>query len=230
MKTGEKGKDPASPQRPEAKMGLDSKTYPRAEVVELPPPLHRGLTVEEAIKGRRSIRCYSSKSLSLSQLSELLFAAQGITGEHDGQPLRSAPSAGALYPIELYVAAHRVEDLAPGLYHYAVRRHALERIEAGDFRARLYQLTHEQDAASEANVVFILSAIYERVEGKYGARGKQYTHFEVGHISENITLEAVSLGLGSLTIGSFDDRRVNDLIGADGRRERALYLHAVGTR
>ncbi|NOX38187.1 MAG: SagB/ThcOx family dehydrogenase [Calditrichaeota bacterium] len=206
------------------------KTYPDAEVIELPEPDYRGLTLEEAIRQRRSVREYTRKPLSLEQLSQLLFAAQGITGHAFGQPLRSVPSAGALYPFEIYVIVHRVTGLQPGVYHYAVRQHALEVVKLGDFRRRITHAGLEQDMLGEASVVFVLAAIFDRTRSKYGERGFRYVYMEAGHISQNIYLQAVSLKLGSVCIGAFLDDKVNELIGVDGRKEAAIYLHAVGTR
>ena len=205
------------------------KTYTGAKVVKLPGPGHQGMTVEDAIKKRRSVRNYSPKSLSMSQLSHLLFAAQGITGKMYGQPLRSAPSAGALYPFELYLAVNNVQGLSKGIYHYVVLNHELELIKPGDFSGQITDAGLEQDMLGEADVTFILSAIFDRTRHKYGERGFRYVYIETGHISQNIYLQAVSLGLGSVRVGSFLDEKVNQLIGINGHAEAAIYLHAVGT-
>ncbi len=206
------------------------KTYPGAEVVQLPLPDYRGMVLEEAIRQRRSVREYTQKPLTLGQLSQLLFAAQGVTGQAFGQPLRSVPSAGALYPFEIYVIVHRVVGLTPGVYHYAVRQHALEVVKPGDFRRAITHAGLEQDMLGEASVVFVLAAIFDRTRSKYGERGFRYVYMEAGHISQNIYLQAVSLKLGSVCIGAFLDDKVNELIGVDGQKEAAIFLHAVGTR
>ena len=205
------------------------KTYPDARVIALPPAAYRGMLLEEAIRRRRSVREYSRRPLTLEQLSQLLFAAQGITGRLFGQPLRSVPSAGALYPFEVYVIVHRVQGLEAGVYHYAVNPHALEQIKVGDFRREITRAGLEQEMLGEASVVFVLSAIFDRTRSKYGERGFRYVYMEAGHISQNIYLQAVSLQLGSVCVGAFLDDRVNALIGVDGRKEAAIYLHAVGT-
>jgi SagB-type dehydrogenase family enzyme len=205
------------------------KTYPDRKQVSLPEPGYSGTTVEEAIQGRRSVRNYSDRMLSLQELSQLVYAAQGVTGEVYDQALRTAPSAGALYPYEVYVIAHRVEDLPAGIYHYAVPEHALSLIEAGDFRDKITSAGLSQDMLGEAGVVFVLSAIFDRVRHKYDERGFRYVYIEAGHISQNIYLQSVSLGLGSVAVGAFLDRELNDLIGVDGLYEAAIYLHAVGT-
>jgi SagB-type dehydrogenase family enzyme len=204
------------------------KTYPSSQKVNLPKPQYRGMTLEEAIEKRRSIRNYSKKPITKTQLSQLLFSAQGITGKIYGQPLRSAPSAGALYPFEIYLVVNNVQDLPQGIYHYSVLDHALELVRAGDFRSEITDAGLEQEMLGDANVTFILSAIFDRVRHKYGERGFRYTYIEAGHISQNIYLQSVSLGLGSVCVGAFLDEKVNQLIDVDGRKEAVIYLHAVG--
>jgi len=205
------------------------KTYPEAKVVKLPGPKYRGMTLEEAIERRRSVRNYSPEAISILQLSQLLFAAQGVTGKMYGQPLRSIPSAGALYPFEIYLFVNNVKGLSKGIYHYAVLGHELELVRAGDFRSQITNAGLKQEMLGEADVTIVLSAIYDRVRHKYGERGFRYVYIEAGHISQNIYLQAVSLGLGSVSVGAFLDEKVNQLIGIDGYQEAAIYLHAVGT-
>jgi SagB-type dehydrogenase family enzyme len=205
------------------------KTYPGAKMVKLPQPNYKGIPVEEAIKKRRSVRSYSKKALTLPQLSQLLFAAQGITGSVSGFGLRAAPSAGALYPIEVYVVVNNIEALSQGIYHYNVQKHAVELLKEGDFRKEITNAGLWQDMLGDANVTFVLSAVFERTQRKYGDRSLRYIYMEAGHISQNIALQAVSLGLGSVSIGAFYDEQVNKLIGLDGSRESVIYLQAVGT-
>src|SRR3972149_8405902 len=205
------------------------KNYPDSKVIKLPKPAYQGMSLEKAIEKRRSVRNYSGKPLTLPQLSQLLFSAQGITGKLYDQPLRTAPSAGALYPIEVYVIANDVEGLPHGIYHYAVLNHSLELIKSGDFRKEITAAGLEQEMLGDADVTFVLSAISDRVRHKYDERGFCYVYLEAGHISQNIYLQAVSLGLGSVSIGAFLDEEVNKLIGIDGRTEAVIYLHAVGT-
>jgi SagB-type dehydrogenase family enzyme len=123
---------------------------------------------------------------------------------------------------------HRVEGLSPGIYHYRVREHALEQIESGDFRAAITAAGMNQDMLGESCVTFVLSAVFDRTRSKYGERGFRYVYIEAGHISQNLYLQAVSLGLGSVAVGAFLDGELNRLIGVDGRQEAAVYLHAVG--
>jgi len=204
------------------------KSYPDSEKVALPKPGHRGITLEEAVSKRRSVRNYSQKAVSMAQLSQLLFAAQGVTGKTYGHPLRAAPSAGALYPFEIYAVVNNVEDLAQGIYHYSVLDHSLEPVKAGDFSSQITSAGLKQEMLGDSGVTFILSAIFDRIRFKYGQRGLRYIYMEAGHISQNIYLQAVSLGLGSVSVGAFLDEQVNKLIDVDGRTEAAIYLHAVG--
>lgn len=198
------------------------------ERIFLPPPSYTGMPLEEAIRKRRSVRNYSKKPVTIKELSQLLFSAQGITGSYYGRPLRTSPSAGALYPIEIYVVAGNVEGLSPGIYHYNVREHSLESLKKGDFRKMLRKAALDQEMVEDAPLTFILTAIWERITYKYGDRGYRYAYMEAGHISQNIYLQAVSLGLGSVSIGAFFDDDVNKLLEIDGKRESALYLHSVG--
>lgn len=215
--------------RKKPEMPSQYKNYPKVKVIKLPEPDHHGMPLEEAIGKRRSVRNYSGKPITLFQLSQLLFSAQGITGKMYNKHLRTAPSAGALYPFEIYVIANNVEDLPQGIYHYAVLNHTLELIETGDFRKEITSAGLKQEMLGDAGITFVLSAIFDRARCKYGERGVRYVYIEAGHISQNIYLQAVSLGLGSVSVGAFLDNKVNDLIDVDGQKEVVVYLHAVGT-
>ncbi len=205
------------------------KTYKGVKKIRLPDPKYKGMKLEDTIKKRRSKREYSSKALRIEQLSQLLYTAQGITGRMYGTYLRSAPSAGALYPFEIYPVVNNVKDLSRGIYHYLVLEHSLELIKSGDFRNQIISAGLKQEMLGESGVTFILSAIFDRVCHKYGERGFRYAYIEAGHISQNIALQAVSIGLGSVTVGAFLDENVNKLIGVDGDNEAVIYLHAVGS-
>jgi len=205
------------------------KEYPGARFVTLPASQARGMTVEEALVKRRSVRSYSKKPLTLEKLSQLLFAAQGTTGERSGFRLRTTPSAGALYPFEVYVVVNDVEGISKGLYHFNVQRNGLEIVREGDLRRDIQSTGLDQQSMGEADVVFILTAIVDRVRIKYRERGYRYVYMEAGHISQNIALQAVSLGLGSVCAGAFYDDELNKLIGIDGTSEFSVYLHPVGT-
>jgi len=205
------------------------KTYPDAKSIELPEPKYTGIVLEEALKKRRSSRNYSKKNLSLAQLSQLVFSAQGATGKSYNTLLRTAPSAGALYPFEVYIIANLVDGLPRGIYHYSVRKHSLELVKKGDFRKSITKAGLKQEMLGDAGVVFVLTSIFDRLLHKYGERGYRYAYMESGHISQNIYLQATSLGLGSVGVGAFLDEEINKLIGIDGQKEAAIYIHAVGT-
>tara|TARA_B100000315_G_scaffold222250_1_gene226192 strand:- start:4419 stop:5231 length:813 start_codon:yes stop_codon:yes gene_type:complete len=204
------------------------KTYPYAKVIKLPKPEYKGMVLEEAIKKRRSQRNYSNKTITLNQLSQLVFAAQGATGKSYGTLLRTAPSAGALYPFEVYLVVNAVDDLPRGMYHYSVQKHALELVKSGDFRSSITKAGLDQDMLGDSSVAFVLTSVFDRLRHKYGERGYRYAYMEAGHISQNIYLQATSLGLGSVAIGAFLDEEINKLIGIDGHNEAAIYIHAVG--
>jgi SagB-type dehydrogenase family enzyme len=197
--------------------------------IKLPKPDYRGIVLEVAIEKRRSIRNFSKRPIPLYHLSQLLFSAQGLTGNIYGQTLRSAPSAGALYPMEIYIVVNNVDDLSTGIYRYKVIDHSLDLLRTGDFRKELIDAGWGQGMLGDSCVTFILSAVFERIVKRYGERGYRYIYMEAGHISQNLYLQAVSLGHGSVCVGAFSDERVNRLIGIDGKKESAIYIHAVGT-
>jgi SagB-type dehydrogenase family enzyme len=204
------------------------KTYADAVQVALPDPRgYQGLSLEEAIEARRSVRHYADEALSTEELSRLLHAAQGIT--RPGWGFRAAPSAGALYPIELYAVVHDVAGLESGIYHYAVREHALEFLKAGDFRASVTQAGLFQSFLGQANVCFVLSAIFQRIRWRYRERTYRYVVLEAGHVGQNLYLAATSMGLGACAVGAFLDDEFNDLLGLDGKEEATLYVVSVGT-
>ncbi len=211
------------------KMPPQYKNYADTKIIKLPKPEYQGVPLEEAIEKRRSVRNYSRKPITMFQLSRLLFSSQGTTGKIYGKPLRTTPSAGALYPFEIYVIANNVESLDQGIYHYGVLNHTLELVQYGDFRKEITSAGLKQEMLGDSDVVFVLSAIFDRTRHKYGERGFRYVYIEAGHISQNIYLQAVSLGLGSVSVGAFLDDKVNQLIDVDGQKEAVIYLHAVGT-
>jgi SagB-type dehydrogenase family enzyme len=203
------------------------KTYPDAARVALPDPAgFQGLTVEEALDTRRSRRNYAADSLSMETLSRLLHAAQGITQERSG--FRAAPSAGALYPIEVYPVVHDVAGLAQGIYHYAVEAHELEQLQEGDFRRRVTQAGLFQGFLGQASVCILLTAVFQRARWKYRERAYRYILLEAGHIGQNIYLAATSMGLGACAVGAFYDERYNSLLALDGTEEATLYVLSVG--
>jgi SagB-type dehydrogenase family enzyme len=193
--------------------------------VRLPKPEIRDqASLSDALRHRRSVRAYSGRSLSLQQVGQLLWAAQG---RNDPSGLRTAPSAGALYPLELLVAAGDVTGLDPGVYRYRPQQHTLEMLHAGDRRERLAGAALGQHWVADSAAVLIITALYERTTRKYGERGKRYVHIEVGHAAQNALLQAASLGLGAAVVGAFDDSALASLLDLP-TPEQPLYLLPVG--
>lgn len=179
-------------------------------IVELPPPdLVGKQSLAQLLQQRRSVREYSREGLSLSDVGQLLWAAQGITHPRG---LRTAPSAGALYPLELYVVAGNVSGLEQGVYHYHIQQHRLEHQVAGDKRIGLGRAALWQTWMAKAPVIIVFAAEYERTGNKYGLRAKRYVHMEVGHAAQNLFLQAEDLGLATVVVGAFDDAVVGELL------------------
>lgn len=205
------------------------KTYPEAPRVPLPAPaLENPRPTLRAIEARRSIRAYTGPPMTRQELSTLLYSTDGINLERGGLQLRAAPSAGALYPIETYVLVHDVADLAPGLYHYAVRAHALEQLRVEDLRQTSVRLGLMQGFLGEGHVVIVLTAIFQRLRWRYRRRSYRYALLEAGHLGQNVYLAATAMGFGTCAVGAFLDGGLNDLLGVDGREEAALYMLPVG--
>ena len=205
------------------------KTYPEAPQVSLDPPaLENGMPIWEAVSGRRSIRDFAREPIDLAELSQLLWAAQGVTREAVSWGFRAAPSAGALYPVETYLSVQNVDGLEPGIYHYSSRDHAVELLKEGAFGARLAEAALDQDFLASAGIVFCWTAVFARSAWKYAERAYRYVYLDAGHIAQNVALAAVALGLGSCQVAALYDDDVNSLLGVDGAEESALYLTAVG--
>ena len=192
------------------------------ETIKLPGPATKGsFALEEAIYQRRSERNFLNKKLTLEQISQILWAAQGITGEINGVKVRTAPSAGALYPMEVYLLT---DD---GLYLYQPQDHSLKTLNNKDLRESLAVAAFGQQWVAEAPISLVLSAVHERITRKYGPRGERYSLIEAGHIAQNVHLQAVALGLGSVPIGAFSEEKVSDVLGLPENQE-PLYLIPVG--
>jgi SagB-type dehydrogenase family enzyme len=188
-------------------------------VEALPPPrLSSPLSLEEVLQARRSVRSFSDAALTAAEVGQLLWAAQGVT---DASGHRTAPSAGALYPLEVDVVC------AAGIARYEPDGHRLTWRGSTDVRAELQRAALDQASIGEAPVVIVLSGVVERTAGKYGGRAERYVILEAGHTAQNILLEAVSLGLGAVPMGAFDDGAVSRVVGL-ARGEAPLYLIPVG--
>ena len=194
----------------------------KSEVIQLPTPIKVGrMSLEETILKRRSQRSFIQKDLDLAQVSQLLWAAQGITAREWGVGFRTAPSAGALYPMEIYLLSK------DGLFHYLPSGHKLEVLRNQDLRESVAAAALGQESIAQAPVDIVICAIYRRVTGKYGQRGRRYVHIEAGHIAQNIHLEAVALGLGSVPIGAFNDEDIKNILSLPSEHE-PLYIIPVG--
>ena len=205
------------------------KRYAAAPRVELDPPdTQGGMPLWSALQHRRSVRGFSGEPVTKPELSQLLWAMQGITRITQNFAFRTAPSAGGLYPIETYVVVHEMQGLAPGIYHYAVETHALEQLQAGDFRAQSARAAMDQRMCATADVVFVWTAVFARSIWKYGQRAYRYIYLDAGHTAQNLALAAVSLGLGSCQIAALYDDEVNQLVGVDGESESVLYMSDCG--
>jgi SagB-type dehydrogenase family enzyme len=196
--------------------------------VKLPSPETTGpMSVEEAIARRRSVRSYTDESLSPEDLSQLLWAAQGITDPARG--FRAAPSAGATYPLEVYVVAgpEGVTGLAEGVYRYDPFEHALENILRGDIRSDLADAAMRQTWVREAPINIVIAAVYERTTDRYGDRGIRYVHMEAGHVGQNLYLQAEARGLGMVVVGAFHDEQVQTLLRLPAD-QKPLYIIPIG--
>ena len=198
-----------------------SETNPSsATILRLPPPEQTGkMSLEEALARRRSVREFTPESLTERELSQLLWSAQGIT---HAKGLRSAPSAGSLYPLEVYAA------LPGGFCRYEPRLHYLVRLSDRDLRAEMCRSAWDQEFITQAPAVFVIAAVYERMSGKYGAaRTPRYVHMEAGHAAQNLLLEAVALGLGAVPVGAFVDEGLRKAFHLPSDHH-PLYLIPVG--
>lgn len=187
-----------------------------------------GEAIWRVMAGRRSVRDFSSAPIRFSELSQLIWATQGISLRAWGHDFRVVPSAGALYPTETYVVASHVEGLSPGIYHYQVKEAELVLLEEGRFGRALQEAGLGQELLAEAACVFLWTAVVGRSKWKYRERAYRYLYMDAGHIGQNLYLAAAALGLGCCTVGAFYDEEMDRLIKIDGKDEITLYLGAVG--
>jgi len=188
--------------------------------VALPPPERRGtIPLELVIAGRRSRRHLSPEPLTLEQMGQLLWAAAGLTSP---EGLRAAPSAGAMYPLEVYAAC------ADGLFHYQPDDHSLVKLAAEDVRRALAKACWGQDFVAQAPFSVIFAAVFERTTTRYGERGRRYVHMDCGYAAENVHLQAEALRLGSVSVGAFDDAAVARVLSLE-KTEAPLLIIPVGS-
>jgi len=205
------------------------KSYPNNPKIELIKPNNiKTETLNYSIQNRKSIRDFSEKTLLKEQLSYLLWASTGIQRNERGFEYRTAPSAGALYPIETYVVINNVKNIEQGVYHYNIEHHHLEEIKKGDYRSAITEAALYQPMCYHAAAVFIWTAIFNRSKCKYGQRAYRYIYLDAGHIAENLALSATSINLGTCQIAALYDDEVNQIIDIDGLIESTIYLSVVG--
>lgn len=211
-------------------------------LIALQPPRSDGeVSVERALGERRSVRAFAAEPITAGDVAQLLWAAQGITEAVSERPanwpaewewmggLRTAPSAGALYPLELYVVVGDVDGLSTGLHRYIPQEHALEPLAEGDLRAPLAGAALRQASIARAPVVLVIAAVYRRTAVKYGERAEQYVQIEVGAVAQNVYLQAEALGLGTVLIGAFRDAAVTEALGLPTDHE-PLAIMPVGRK
>ena len=205
------------------------KNYPDAERIQLSEPdLTQTADLWQCLAGRRSERNTTPDPLSLGELSKLMWGTQGITARAGTHLLRTAPSAGALYPFETYLYVDKVEEVPKGIYHFNVADFALECIKAGDFNQAFTAAGLGQPVVRRAAVVIIWTAMMLRCMTKYRDRAMRYIPMDMGHVCQNVQLAATAMGFGSCPIGAFYDDDFNELLGVDGQEEAVLYLITVG--
>jgi SagB-type dehydrogenase family enzyme len=205
------------------------KNYPEAERLQLPEPdLSRPANLWKCLATRRSQRNTTPDPLSLDELSKIMWAAQGVTARAGIYLLRTAPSAGALYPFETYLYIHKVKEIPQGIYHFNVADFAIERVQKGDFNREFTAASLGQPVVKRAAVVIIWTAMMLRCMVKYRERSMRYIPMDLGHVCQNVQLAATAMDLGSCPIGAFYDDDINELLGVDGEEETVLYLITVG--
>ena len=205
------------------------KSYPSSRTIQLSSSLKETtMGLSEILRRRKSIRAFSNQPLSQVDLAFLLWASTGIQRTEHGYEFRTAPSAGALYPVETYIAANNVEDVESGIYHYNIRNHLLEEIKTGNFGEALAHAALDQRMCATAPAIFIWTAVFERSKWKYSQRAYRYIYLDAGHVAENFALAATSITCGSCHVGAFFDDEINSIVGIDGSEESGICLSVVG--
>lgn len=205
-------------------------SFGQEKIVKLPAPrLESTVSVERALQNRRTVRTFQNEPLSLTEVSQLLWAAQGITGSRGDRELRTAPSAGAIYGLETYLVAAGVEGLEPGLYRYTPRGHTVTFLRKGDLRADLCAASLGQSCVKDGAAMIVFASVPARVAAKYKERGWKFAVLEAGHASENVYLQAEALGIGTVAVGSFTESEVKKILNLP-EGEEPMYLMPVGKK
>ncbi len=218
-------------QRPAIAQVETFKEYPDAKKIKLPT----NWSLDEAritplVQKRRSLRKYEPEDVTFDELAFMLWASQGITAKSGDYSFRATPSGGALYPIETYLSANRVEGLAPGLYHFDPRNFCLEQLRDKDCGKEVAACCLDQTFMGNAAVGFLWSAVIRRCMSKYGNRGMRYIFLDAGHICQNLLVAAEATGNGGCPVAAFYDDELNALIDLDASEETTIYAAAVGKR
>jgi len=201
------------------------------QIIKLPDlEFNKNIKFWDVILNRQSTRKFKDEPITLLELSLLLFGMSGLTHIFPKVAFRTVPSAGGLYPIEVYPAINNVENLNPGIYHYNIPKHSLELLKDGDFRIDVMKACLDQQMAFNSAVNFVWTAIIERSKWKYLQRSYRYIYIDVGHIGQNLYLNAEALGLGACTIGAIYDDEINEILGIDGLNETAIYVGIIGKK
>ncbi len=198
-----------------------------AAEIALPSPSYKGsVSVEEALKARRTHRSFQSRPLTLKQFSQILWGAYGVTAQKYGSFLKTAPSAGALYPLDIYgvVGQKGVEILAPGVYHFRPENHAIELVKQGDLRAEVARQALQQMWMAKAPLMLVITGEYNRSSIKYGLRGATYTHIEAGHVGQNVFLQAEAIGLRAGIVGAFNNQQIIRAMGLSTSHDPLLIM------
>ena len=206
------------------------KQYSDVEKIKLPLDWEGDKGLQEILQYRRSCRKFDRKPLDMKEIAMLLWACQGITARAGSFYFRTAPSAGALYPVETYLSVQNVETVENALYHFQPADFCLEKLKAGNSGDKVAEAALGQSFLGRAGVVFIWSAVLRRNFSKYGHRGMRYIMMDAGHICQNLLLAAEALGLGACPVAAFYDDEMNGLLDLDGEQESVIYMAAIGTK
>lgn len=216
------------------KININSVVMTDEKIIQLPQPkFYSDISIEEALLKRRSVRRFTQEPLTLEEISQLFWAAQGITLRPDNKKGRTAPSAGATYPLEIYLAVREsngkagVVGLKPGVYRFLIKEFELKRVLEDDIHLKLSAAALGQEWIAQAPINIIIGAVYERTTAKYGERGVKYVHMEVGHVGQNISLQAISLNLGTVVVGAFKSEEVKKVVNM-AENVVPLYIMPVG--
>ncbi|HOK41363.1 MAG TPA: SagB/ThcOx family dehydrogenase [bacterium] len=196
------------------------------KIIKLPKPENISkISIEEALLKRRSIREYKDEALTIKEVSQILWSAQGIT--EPKKKFRTAPSAGAIFPLNIYLVVNKVENIEKGIYKYLPETHEIIQFLNEDKREDIYKACLQQSCIKNGAIIIVITGNFEKIKKRYSERGVRYTYIEVGHCSQNIYLQCVSLNLGTVAVGAFYDEEVKKILKLPDEEE-PLYLMPIG--